>query len=289
MKSRTAPTEGCVFSIEEFATFDGPGIRTTVFLKGCPLRCIWCHNPEGQRRERQIVRSPNGCLLCEACLDEGERLTGKRCLVPESMDVCPRNLIRFSGTTYTPQALAAKLEKNLTILNASGGGITFSGGEPLEQASFLFATMRLLYQKTSLALQTCGFATGAVFDEALTLADYVLYDLKLMDDARHRHYTGVTNAPILQNYRALVQSGVPFITRVPLIPTVTDTVENLTAIAAFLKENGVRGVELLPYNRMAGSKYPLAGMTWAPDYDESLPSEPHTEIFAAYGIAARIL
>lgn len=288
-EAESRPIEGCVFSIEEFATFDGPGIRTTVFLKGCPLRCMWCHNPEGQRSERQLVRSPNGCLGCEQCLDTGERLTGQRQLVPASIDVCPRNLIRFSGVVYTPQTLAAKLSKNLRLLNPSGGGITFSGGEPLAQPRFVIETMRLLYGKTSLALQTCGYTSVEVFTEALTLADYVLYDLKLLDTDRHRHYTGVGNETILDNYRRLVRSGVSFVTRVPLIPTVTDTVENLTAIAAFLKENGVTSVELLPYNAMAGSKYPLAGMTWAPDYDESVPSQPHIEIFEAHGITARIL
>ena len=120
-----------VFSIEEFSTYDGPGIRMTVFLKGCPLRCMWCHNPEGQSFDAQIVRSPNGCLACNACLDAGERATGERRLTEESIAVCPRNLVRNCGEEYTSEALLSVIKKNIRILNASGGGVTFSGGEPL--------------------------------------------------------------------------------------------------------------------------------------------------------------
>lgn len=131
--------KGRVFSIEEFATFDGPGIRMSIFLKGCPLACSWCHNPEGKNFTVEYMRSPNGCLGCGECLRVGG---GK--LTNESIAVCPRNLVRVCGVDYEPDELVAKIEKNAAILSASGGGVTFSGGEPLVQHEFLNETLTLL-------------------------------------------------------------------------------------------------------------------------------------------------
>ena len=280
---------GRVFSIEEFSTYDGPGIRMTVFLKGCPLRCMWCHNPEGQRFEAEMVRSPNGCLGCGACMKKGEELCGTPCLVPESEAVCPRHLIRRSGDEYTPEQLVARIEKNIAILNMSGGGVTFSGGEPLCHAEFVETCMRLLRGKTNRALQTCGYAKPEVFGRVLAECDYVLYDLKLMDEEKHRYYTGVSNRMILENYRTLARSGKEFCTRIPLIPTVNDTEENITATAAFMQSLGVTYVELLPYNKMAGSKYTMLGRAYEPEFDGTLDSQTHEEIFNQYRIEVKVL
>ena len=278
-----------VFSIEEFSTYDGPGIRMTVFLKGCPLRCIWCHNPEGQQFDPQIVRSPNGCLACGACLQEGEKKTGSPCLVEESIRVCPRNLIRTSGISYTPEELVAKIEKNLPILNMSGGGVTFSGGEPLCHANFVKRCMELLRGKTNRALQTSGYASADTFGSVLAECDYVLFDLKLMDEEKHRRYTGVSNRLILDNYRTLAKSGVTFCTRIPLIPTVNDTEENLEETARFMASLDVHYVELLPYNKMAGAKYAMLGRSYAVDFDESTAPNPRGALFNRYGIEIKIL
>ena len=281
--------KGKIFSIEEFSTYDGPGIRTTVFLKGCPLRCTWCHNPEGQRSETEMVRSPNGCLSCGACLREGERLTGDPCLVSESTEVCPQRLIRSCGEELTSGALIARLEKNLDILNMSEGGVTFSGGEPLSQADFLVECLCSLRDKTHRALQTSGFASGETFERVLGECDFVLYDLKLIDDGLHKRYTGVSNTLILQNYRRLAASGVPFITRIPLIPTVNDTQENLRATAALMWECGARRVELLPYNKLAGGKYLMLGRKYTPDFDEEIEVRIDRALFEEYGIEVRVL
>jgi pyruvate formate lyase activating enzyme len=280
---------GTVFSIEEFSTFDGPGIRTTVFLKGCLLRCGWCHNPEGQRTETEWLKNSNGCIQCGKCFDEGERVTGIRQLTAESATVCPRNLIRRSGECFSPEQLCGLLLKNAHILASSGGGITFSGGEPLYQHEFLAACLDLLSKNINCALQTSGYAEPEVFDRILEHLDYVMYDVKIVDTEAHKRRTGVSNEKILRNYRHLAASGVSFVTRIPLIPGVTDTEENLSAVAALMRENGAKYVELLPYNRMAGSKYRMDARVYRPDFDEIQVPQPHKEIFETQEIYVKIL
>lgn len=268
-----------VFSIEEFATFDGPGIRTTVFLKGCPLRCEWCHNPEGQSMENQIIKSLNGCVGCGSCIKDPKR----------SIEVCPNRLLRYAAEEYTPEELVAKLSKNIDILNASGGGVTFSGGEPLLQQEFLYECLKLLQGKTSRALQTSGYCEPEIFQKILSETDYVLYDIKLVDGEEHVKYTGVSNENILKNLRTLARSGKDFVIRTPLIPTVTDTEENLIRIAELLAENQIFYIELLPYNKVAGGKYAAVGLEYHPSFDESLEPQPHKEIFESKSIKVKIM
>ncbi|MBO5323195.1 MAG: radical SAM protein [Oscillospiraceae bacterium] len=275
---------GAIFSVEEFSTFDGPGIRMTVFMKGCPLRCMWCHNPEGQSFHSQYVRSQNGCLHCGACLAAGGGI-----LTADSISVCPQNLIRLCGTEISPEAMIQEIEGKLWMLNASGGGVTFSGGEPLAQPDFLMSCLDMLEGKTHRAIQTSGFASKEIFAEALKRCEYVLYDLKLMDSELHKKYTGVDNRCILENYRTLATSGKPFITRIPLIPCVNDTLDNITQTAQFMSQLGVTKVELLPYNKAAGAKYKMLGREYITDFDPSVPPQSHTEVFEHYGIGVKIL
>ena len=275
-----------VFSIEEFSTFDGPGIRTSVFLKGCPLRCTWCHNPEGQRTENEILKAQSGCTGCLACVRAS--LAPPR-LTDESIAACPNRLLRRCGEEYTPEGLCSVLLKNADILNMSGGGVTFSGGEPTMHPDFLLECLSRLNGKLHRAIQTCGFCREDTFRSLLAETDFVLYDLKLMDEAAHIRYTGVSNNPILQNFRVLAESGLPFTVRTPLIPVVTDTAENLTAISEFLRQTGVDSIELLPYNKFAGGKYAAVGMEYAPGFDETAESQPRGEVFTARNIRVRVL
>lgn len=280
---------GRVFSIEEFSTFDGPGIRTTIFLKGCPLRCVWCHNPEGQLFENEMIKSPNGCLHCEACLDCGEKLTGERKLVKQSIFICPRNLIRECAVDYTVPELCDKLLKNIPLLNTSSGGITFSGGEPLAQYDFLIECLQHIGSKTNRAIQTSGMCDEKKFNAVLYYVDYVLFDLKIIDENNHIRFTGVSNQKILNNFKILCESNVPFCIRMPLIPTITDTRENITAAAKLMQKYAQDYIELLPYNKMAGGKYAMVQRIYNPTFDENLPIEIHADIFNDYGIEVNIL
>ena len=161
-----------VFSIEEFSAFDGAGLRTSVFFKGCPLRCEWCHNPEGQRFGKEYVKAKNGCIGCGACLKAAVRANGRTEYTKKSAAACPKGLIRVCGADYTPARLAEKLNKNAEIL--SGGGITFSGGEPLCQTDFIVETVSRLDPRLNVALQTSGYAPEETFKKSLGACDFVL-------------------------------------------------------------------------------------------------------------------
>ena len=247
---------GMVFDIKEFAVHDGPGIRTTVFLKGCPLRCTWCHNPEGQRRAPQVLRSP-----------AGDRVVGRE---------------------YTVEALSAILNAQADVLRAAEGGVTFSGGEPLAQAAFVAQVIDRLTD-VHVVLDTSGYGTRDAFQELAPRSNLVYYDLKLMDADAHCAYTGVDNGPILNNLHTLSRLNIPFVIRVPLIPGVTDTDENLTAIAHTVRNlPSLIRVDLLPYNKAAGAKYRAAGMPFRPQYDENRPLNIRTDLFEALGIPVQV-
>ena len=280
-------SRGLVFSIEEFSVFDGPGIRTSVFLMGCPLRCEWCHNPEGQGFENFILRSQNGCIGCGECVRHSTNRNGRLEFSEDSIKNCPNNLLRYCATEYTAKELCLHLSKNLAILNSSGGGVTFSGGEPTSSPEFLLECLDILEGKTNRAVQTCGYCSPEVFGKVLRSCDYMLFDIKLVDGALHERYTGLSNEIILKNFKTLASSEKDFVIRTPLIPSVTDTEENIRALAELLCENGVGYIELLPYNKMAGSKYKSAGKEYNPSFDEHMPVKIRNEIFAEYGIAVK--
>jgi|LSQX01.1.fsa_nt_gb pyruvate formate lyase activating enzyme len=279
---------GLVFDIKQFAVFDGPGIRTTVFLKGCPMRCQWCHNPEGISFQPQLMVSNSSCVHCGRC--------SLACSHPEKciacgacIDVCPLHLRKISGTYYTAPELAALLLRDKDFLEMNQGGITLSGGEPLAQPKFV---CELLDQLTEIhtAIETSGYCSGEVFKSIISKVDYVMMDIKIVDGELHRKYTGVDNGIILQNLEYLKSCGKEFVIRVPLIPGVNDTKENLTQTALLLKgaENLVK-VELLPYHKMAGAKYSMLGMEYNPDFDtEGIPNG-NIEIFQCFDIPCEIL
>ena len=247
---------GTIFDIKEFSIHDGPGPRVTVFLKGCPLRCLWCHNPEGLQREPQLLWKESLCVGCGRCripCDHPDCQGLDRC-----RHQCAKGALTLSGVRWEAEALAKKLRGYESMLRSMGGGITLSGGEPLYQPEF---TVQLLKNLAGIhrAIQTSGFASESVFRQVLEQTEFVMMDLKLADPQQHQKYTGVDNGPILKNLKSLQESGKPHLLRTPLIPGVTDTPENLKAIAALA---GDSPVELLEYNAFAPAKYAQLGKVY---------------------------
>ena len=259
---------GIIFDIKEFALHDGPGPRTTVFLKGCPLRCRWCHNPEGLSPAPQLLVKQTlctGCGRCRKSCGHPECVPFDRCL-----HACPNGAVSLCGRSIEAGELAAKLKRDAEFFVASGGGITVSGGEPLLQAAFVRELCAALGPDIHKTLETSGYAAPQEFQSTAPLFDLVLFDLKLANPQQHKAWTGADNAPILANLAWLRENGVPFILRIPLIPGITDTRENLSALADIA---GNDPVELLGYNAMAGAKYPMAGMEWTLGERKPAPAE----------------
>lgn len=278
--------KGIVFSIEEFAVFDGPGIRTTVFFKGCPMRCSWCHNPEGLSAKPQLIRNPNGCLRCGRC----EKVLAKEIssITDEDLSVCPKKLLRVSGKEYPAGELADLLLKNEDILRMNEGGVTFSGGECLMQTEFLLETLRFLDGRLHTAIETGGCVDPADFQRAVEKIDFVFFDLKIRNEEKALRYTGRDTRLTDRNFEILKKSGKQFVVRMPLIPSVTDTAENYARVAERVKGSGALRVELLPYNGFAGSKYALIGEKYSPGFDEKKSPVVDLEIFRRNGIEATV-
>lgn len=250
-------TAGTVFDIKEFTVHDGPGPRITVFLKGCPLRCQWCHNPEGLSPKPQLLYRKNLCTHCGSCrvpCSHPECAPFDRCL-----HICPNGCLTVSGETVSPEELAQRLMQSAPLLTQMGGGITVSGGEPLLQPGFVTELTRNL-PGVHKVIQTSGYAKPEVYRQVIQEFDFILQDIKLADPYAHKKHTGVSNALILENIRWLKKSGKPFVFRVPLIPGITDTEENLTGISKIVEDSPV---ELMPYNELAGAKYSMVDMVYS--------------------------
>ena len=273
---------GTVFDIKEFAVYDGPGVRTTVFMKGCPLRCQWCHNPEGLSPEPQLMVSVGACVRCGACRRVCLEETCVHC--GQCVPACHLGLRKIVGTRWTADALAERLLRDADALRLMGGGVTFSGGEPLMQWPFVRAVIERL-KGLHTCIETSAFASEAVFLDALRQLDMIIMDVKIVDPAAHRRWTGVDNAPILRNLRLLKASGKPFFIRMPVIPGVNDNDAQYEALAALLAgAPGLQRVELLPYHQTAGAKYAMVGMDYRVDFDTAREPYTRTEAFDRAGI-----
>lgn len=273
---------GYIFDVEEFAIYDGPGIRTVVFLKGCPLSCNWCQNPEGISPLPELMVSRASCSKCgrceKVCAQEACNLCGK------CIDVCPLHLRRICGSYIEAGELAEELLTHKNFLEQNGGGITFSGGEPLLQPDFLFELV-LLLKPLHLAIETCGYAQSSVFSKAVSMFDYIMLDVKLADPGKHKYYTGVDNKLILKNLESLCISYKPFAVRIPLIPGVNDSEKNMRSVAELIgNAPGLKYVELLPYQSTAGAKYPMLNRQYNPKFDTAAQPQLHTGILDKYNI-----
>ncbi|MCQ2431175.1 MAG: glycyl-radical enzyme activating protein [Clostridia bacterium] len=272
-------TNGVIFDIKEFTLHDGPGVRTTVFLKGCPLRCVWCHNPEGLDVTPTLLYKERLCAHCGACrrpCDHPECKPFGRCI-----KVCPKGALSVAGREVDAGALAERLARSADLYtpdeNGIPGGVTVSGGEPLRQGTFSAELGKQLRERgIHTALQTSGYAQKETFSAVLEHFDYVLFDLKLADDELHRKYTGVSNGPIHENLRYLQASGKPHVVRIPLIPGITDTEDNLRALADLA---GDSMVECMPYNPFAGAKYAMTGKEFLYEEPQKKQDIPDLSMF----------
>ncbi len=275
---------GTVFDIKEFAVHDGPGMRVTVFMKGCPLRCIWCHNPEGLSAKPQLVKNEEKCVHCGACEHFFPCRHDECQPYGVCVKVCPMNILKISGTPYSPEKLVERLLR-YKVFFARGGGVTFSGGEPCMQGEFVYECMKLLHENgISTGIETSAFCSGELFSKIMSVTDEIYVDIKEIDDEKHKKLTGVSNKIIIENILALADSGRSFTVRMPLIPGVNDSDRELSAVAKLLLPYKERiKVELLPYNTLTGAKYKLIGLRYKPDFDEKAKPNTNTEIFTSLG------
>lgn len=267
-------TTGQVFNVMRFSTHDGPGIRTTVFLKGCPLSCWWCHNPENWKHVPSEVYIADRCIGCGICIEacpnqalartpQGITVDSVRCAhCARCVDVCPSEARERTGWPVTVPELVSTLERDIPFYEQSGGGVTFSGGEPLCQTEFLMAMLKACGQlEIHRAVDTCGYAASDVLLQVARFTDLFLFDLKALDPVTHRANTGVDNAGILANLRQLSGSGADIIIRIPLIPGVNDDEQSLSKFGEFIAALPRRHpVNLLPYHAAAAGKYKKLGI-----------------------------
>jgi len=269
----SSPT-GLIFDIKKYAVHDGPGIRTTVFFKGCPLSCSWCHNPEGLRPTPELILFEGKCIDCGECFRicphqahevtaAGDRAYHRdRCaLCGDCVEACFAEALVMEGREVTVDEVMVELRKDTPFYRASGGGITISGGEPLHQHEFAAALLQQCRaDDLHTTIDTSGQAPWEVVERVLQHVDLVLFDIKHLDDERHRAHTGVSNRQILENLARIGRSGVPLEIRMPLVPGVNDTEEDVARAARFLLNiQGITRVVLLPYHRLGEGKYTRLG------------------------------
>lgn len=283
--------QGCIFNIQRYSLHDGPGIRTLVFLKGCPLRCQWCSNPESQYPQRELAYNRNKCIgfdCCGRCQQtcpqkaitpmEDNRISIDRKLCQECFqcfEACPTQALNTLGTIMNIDEVLKIVEADGPFYARSGGGLTLSGGEPLLQSKFSY---ELLFEakkrRIKTAMETCGFSDWEKMEKICTVLDLILFDIKCMDSLKHEKFTGVKNEVILDNFMNLCNSfpDLPKLVRTPLIPGFNDSKEDIRQIIQFIKGKPNVHYELLPYHQFGKSKYEYLGRRYpmtCPPLDDS--------------------
>lgn len=260
---------GVIFDIKKYAIHDGPGIRTTIFFKGCPLACRWCHNPEGMNVAVQRIYRQQRCIGCGECMQtcprqairqtaEGMMADLLKCeLCRTCAQHCPSEAVEFIGQKVTVAEVVRQIEKDIAFYDQSRGGVTFSGGEPLMQPEFLLQLLDACgHLDLHRTVDTTGYADAKLLLKVAQKTDLFLYDLKLMDPEKHRKYTGVSNEQILHNLKQLTQNDVRIQVRMPVIPGINSDAENIDKTADFIHSLGkIEHVSLLPFHNSAQAKY----------------------------------
>lgn len=294
--------EGTVTNIQRYCIHDGPGVRTTVFLKGCPLRCLWCCNPENLNTFPELGFIQNLCNACGICLEScpegvitadpesGEiSLDHARCNnCGKCIEVCYRGALKIYGSRMRVAEVFEEVLHDRPLYLRSGGGVTVSGGEPLMQSRFVIALFKLAHQAgIHTAIETCCYGSPRILKEVIKHTDYILFDLKLMDASSHRKFTGKTNTLILENAKLLSSSGVPVLPRMPLVPGINHSEENIKDTAQFLDSIGLKVIELMPFHRFASAKYEALGIPYVMTDTEPISGEivkQVTKLFERFGV-----
>jgi pyruvate formate lyase activating enzyme len=259
---------GTILNIQKFSIHDGPGIRTTVFLKGCPLNCMWCHNPESKNKNRELMFWSDRCINCGDCakscttsaiIDSGQnmRFNFKKCTkCGKCAEVCPGNAIEVIGKTESVENVIAEIKKDIVFYNESGGGVTFSGGEALHQIDFLEKLLISAKQYgIHTAIDTSGYALTCDILKIISNVDLFLYDIKHMDNDVHLKLTGVSNKLILKNLKIISSFGKKVWIRIPILPGLNDDLSNIEATCLYLKSLDLSEVFILPYTKLAEDKH----------------------------------
>ena len=283
--------EGIIFNIQKFSIHDGPGIRTTVFFKGCPLRCEWCANPESQAVNPQVLYNNEKCLQCETCvhtcpkgaikMEDGliriDHKTCDHCM--ECVKACPGKALTQEGEIKTVEEVVDICMQDIDFYEESNGGVTLSGGEAMVQYDFMMALVHALKEKgLHLAIETTGIVDHEKFKKAAPLFDLLLFDVKQADPMKHKKGTHVTNEVIQKNFKWAIEQGLNVLPRIPVIPGFNETLEDAKELATCIKDAGAKDVQLLPFHQFGENKYKLLGKDYKLHEVEAL----HPEDLVAY-------